>query len=173
MRRGAFTLIEMMVSITILSIMLIFLYKSYAELGSSNAYFKEKSMKLATIEAKKEALFLDITLSHAKSIAIHNQDRVSDVVFMQSSNTLYNNINPYIAYIKKGEKLYRLESHRAFKEYPLSSDSDFFAESMGEVKRFRLYKKSVDANSSEEYLLDVELRGEEPFLYKLKPLNEY
>ena len=57
MRRSAFTLMEMMVSITILSIMMLFLYKSYADLHKSNAYFKDKSEDVGSYLKKSKHFF--------------------------------------------------------------------------------------------------------------------
>lgn len=173
MRRSAFTLMEMMVSITILSIMMLFLYKSYADLHKSNAYFKDKSEDVGSYMKKKQTLFLDFTLAHFGSIRILNQDTKEDVVFLQSSHSLYGRINPYIAYIKKEEELYRLESLEPFVEYPLESRSDFFGESLGQVKSFRLYTTQGDEKTNKAYLVHVDFIDEEDILYKINPLNEY
>ena len=43
--RKAFTLIELMISVSILSIMMIFLYKSYASVNMSNKFY-EKEVEL-------------------------------------------------------------------------------------------------------------------------------
>ena len=92
---------------------------------------------------------------------------------MQSSHSLYGRINPYIAYIKKEEELYRLESLEPFVEYPLESRSDFFGESLGQVKSFRLYTTQGDEKTNKAYLVHVDFIDEEDILYKINPLNEY
>jgi prepilin-type N-terminal cleavage/methylation domain-containing protein len=175
MKRHAFTLIEMLVSITILSIMMIFLYKSYAQMNQANSVYETKASLAQNLFAKKKTLFLDFTLAHAGSISIHNQDKHSDVVFMQTSHSLYGRIEPYVAYIKKANHLYRIESKFPFKEYPLTSDTNFFGDSLGEVDTFRLYKNKSDLNTTQpqEYLLHLLFKDKEEILYKLKPLNEY
>lgn len=173
MRRNGFTLMEMMVSITILSIMMLFLYKSYADLHKSNAYFQEQSGELHNYLKKKQTLFLDFTLAHFESIRILNQEKNEDVVFLQSSNSLYGRINPYIAYIKKADKLYRLESLKPFKEYPLESRHDFFGESLGKVERFRVYPQQGENKADKGYLIHIDFVDDEDILYKINPLNEY
>ncbi|MDY0121799.1 MAG: prepilin-type N-terminal cleavage/methylation domain-containing protein [Sulfurimonas sp.] len=173
MRRNAFTLMEMMVSIVIFSIMVLFLYKSYAQLHVTNNFFADKSQELGSYLKKKQTVYLDFTLAHYNSVKILNQDKGEDVVFMQTNNSLYGRIHPYVAYIKKDKELYRLESLRPFENYPLENESDFFGESLGEVKGFRVYAQSGEGNNSAlSYLVHVDFVEEDELLYKVVPLNE-
>lgn len=174
MKRFGFTLLEMMISIAILSMMMIFLYKSYAHMNRTNEIFKTKSLQAQTLSMKKKTLFLDFTLAHAKSITVQNLDKQSDIVFLQTENSLYGYISPFVAYIKKNDDLFRIESHTPFTIYPLPSDTEFFGESLGKAKTFRVYQKAPDQNSSggEEVIVHMALQKEEEVLYKLKLLNE-
>ncbi|MCD6259465.1 MAG: prepilin-type N-terminal cleavage/methylation domain-containing protein [Helicobacteraceae bacterium] len=173
MKHNAFTLMEMMVSIVIFSIMVLFLYKSYAQLHVTNNFFAEKSQELGSYLKKKQTVYLDFTLAHYNSVKILNQNKDEDVVFMQTNNSLYGRIHPYVAYIKKDKELYRLESLRPFENYPLESDSDFFGESLGEVKGFRVYAQSGEGNNAaSSYLVHIDFAEEDALLYKVVPLNE-
>lgn len=173
MKRTAFTLMEMMVSIVIFSIMIIFLYKSNSELHVTNTFFATKAKDLENYQKKKQTLFLDFTLAHYNSIRILNQDKNTDVVFLQTNNSLYGRIHPYVAYIKKEDELYRLESLRPFEVYPLPRESDFFGESLGKVKSFRVYPQKSDNNSSmQSYVVHIDFIEEDAVLYKIVPLNE-
>ena len=173
MRRNAFTLMEMMVSIVIFSIMVLFLYKSYSQLHVSNNFFASKSQELGMYLKKKQTVYLDFTLAHYNSLKILNQNKKEDVVFMQTSNSLYGRIHPYVAYIKKDKELYRLESLRPFENYPLQSDSDFFGESLGEVEGFRVYAQNGEGNNSvTSYVVHIDFVEEDELLYKVVPLNE-
>ena len=49
MKRNAFTLIELLISITILSIIMLFLYKSYADLNKTNKVYEKEVAKLEHI----------------------------------------------------------------------------------------------------------------------------
>lgn len=173
MRRHAFTLLEMMVSIAILSLMMLFLYKSYAQLNQDNELFKAKSQKSQREFLEKKTLFLDLTLATSSSIKILNQDKESDIVFMRTSHSLYGRIEPYVAYIKKEKKLFRLEALKPFETYPLASETAFIGEEFAEVKSFRLYAQKQDANTTHatSYLLHL-LSKNTPLLYKIKLLNE-
>jgi len=186
--REAFTLIELLISVTILSIMIIFLYKSYSSLNYSNKTYKQESTKIKDHQMKKKVIFLDFSLKTSKDINISNQDKHKDIVFFQSSNSIHKRYNPHIAYIAKGEKLYRLESLKKL-NYPLSSESIFDVDYFGEINDFRVYKatntnkasddvNSTDANSTvvkivkgDAYLVHVDFKKEEDILYKVSPLE--
>ncbi len=172
--RKAFTLIELMVSISILSLMMVFLYQSYASLNKSNSIYKEELNYIKSEKKKKRIIYLDLSLALFNSIKILNQDTQEDVLFLQTSNSIHKRYNPYIAYVIKENKLYRLESLRPFKYYPLSSDSEFDTDYLGEVESFRVYKttKKVEKNIPELYLVHIDFKFENDLLMKIKVLNE-
>lgn len=137
--RKAFTLIELMISIVILSIIMVFLYKSFAELNQQNKTYDQESEKIKKSELIKQTLFLDISLSMSGSMMILPRDKKEDIVFFQSTHSIHNRINPYIGYIVKDEKLYRIESLRALKKYPIELNIDFDIDYLGEIENFRVY----------------------------------
>jgi len=167
--RRAFTLIEMMISITILSIMMLFLYQSYASINKSNRFYKKESKKIIDAMELKKIFYLDLSLSHFKSVKILNQAKDEDVVFFQTSHSLHQNINPYVAYIKKDGRLYRLESLQPFKEYPLGVDDDYVVDDLAKITGMRLYKH----DKTYAYLLDIALEDKSEIILKIKQLNEY
>lgn len=165
--RRAFTLIELMVSISILSIMMIFLYKSYSSLNKSNSFFKKEVLEIESEELKKRVLFLDFSLALSKEteISILNQEKNEDIVFFQSSNSVHCRYNPYIAYIIKESKLYRLE----FTEYLLDADSEFSVDYFGEVDGFRVYKSQTQGR--EQYLIHIDYKDANDIMLKIKVLG--
>lgn len=173
--KGGFTLIELMVSITILSIMMIFLYKSYSSLNRTNSIYKKEVSTIQDEQMRKKVVYLDISLALHNSVEIINQDKKIDILFFQSSHSLHRRYNPYIAYIINNGKLYRLESLIKFKEYPLSSDMEFDVDYLGEVNSFRIYKSKevIDSKIPEIYLVDIDFKDRDDILYKIKLLNEY
>jgi prepilin-type N-terminal cleavage/methylation domain-containing protein len=164
--RKAFTLIEMMISISILSILMLFLYKSYAELNRSNTTYTQVVKDLQKQELIKKILYLDVSL--ASQVTIIHRDRKKDVVFLQTNHSLHKRIIPYVAYILKGKRLYRLESLRNFKGYPLDAGSDFVVDDLGEATLFRMYKGKTKKNL---FVLHVKLKKQEDILLKIKALN--
>ena len=173
--RTAFTLIEMMISIVILSIMMLFLYQTYASLNKSNAIYAKKAFSIESEQLKKRVLYMDFSLAIYKSVKILKQDKNEDIVFIQSANSLHQRFNPYVGYIVNDEKLYRIESLKELKEYPLGVDDEFVVDYFGEVNSFRVYEsdKNSDANASQSYLINVDFKQEDDILLKIKAFNEF
>lgn len=169
MKRG-FTLIEMLISVTILSIMMLFLYKSYASLNHSNSFYKKEVTKITSDAIIKKVIFLDFSLAH--TISILNQNTKEDAALLQSSNSLHKRYNPSIAYIVKNSKLYRLESLKPL-AYPLSAESEFNIDYIGEVNSFKVYKSQNKQEniSAELTLVHIDFKDEEDILLKVKVLN--
>jgi len=172
MKKDGFTLIELLIAVSILSVMMVFLYQSTASLNKSNAFYKKKIEALLHHQKIKKTILLDYTL--ANSIKILPQEKDEDVVFLQTRHSIHKNYNPYIAYIKKHSKLYRLESLTPFSKYPLSEENHFIVDFLGKVNSFRVYKsKKEDTNqTSTTYLLHIDFQKANDILMKLKPLNE-
>lgn len=165
--RSAFTLIELLISITILSIIMIFLYKSYASLNSSNDIFKKEVNTLESLKLKKKILFLDFAISKKGSVSIQNLDSDNDVVLMQTANSVHRRFNPYIAYIISNEKLYRIESLTKL-TYPLDVSSEFDVDVFGDIKRFKVFENK----DKKDYLVDVKFNNSQDILLKARALNE-
>ena len=174
MRKG-FTLIELMISVVILSILMLFLYKSYSGLNKSNKIFAEEVQKVSKIERLKKVIYLDYGLAiktdtNSSAIKIINQEKNEDVVFMQTSNSIHNRVNPYVAYILKEDKLYRLESLKEFTNYPLESNLEFDNDYLGEFKIFRAYESKNGKTGT--YLVHLKSKKDKEILLKLKILND-
>jgi len=162
--KRAFTLIEMLISITILSIMMIFLYESYSSLNISNNILKKEVTSLKKYQIKKKVFFLDFVNNIENKITILDKADKNDVVFLQSSNSIHKRINPYIAYFVNDSKLYRLESIKEFVKYPIGFDHEFSAECFGDVESFKVYKSTKEKTS---YLLHVKFKNSENILLRL------
>jgi prepilin-type N-terminal cleavage/methylation domain-containing protein len=167
--RKAFTLIEILIAITILSIMMLFLYQSYNSLNISNSFYKNELGQIKNGYLKKKVFFLDFALVYKETAKILNQDTKQDVVFLQSSHSIHKRHNPYIAYIIQDSKLYRLESTQEFTEYPLSIGGEYVADCLGEINSFRVYRAKDDEGS---YLVHADFKEDEDILLRIKALQE-
>ncbi|WP_297442938.1 prepilin-type N-terminal cleavage/methylation domain-containing protein [Sulfurimonas sp.] len=171
--RTAFTLIEMLVAISIFSIMMLYLYKTYSTVNISNDNLKVEANKIKTIEALKKVVFLDYSLALYKPneiITIDNRESNEDFIHFQSSHSIHRRINPYIIYMVKNKKLYRLESLKKISSYEMSSDAEFDIDFLGDVNSFRVYKST---NKNVVYLIAINFKKMGKVLLKVKPLNEY
>jgi len=163
MRRQAFTLIEMMIAITLFSVVMIFLYQSMATLDKSNRFYSDKLQDISTEQALFKTLFLDLSLSMANSGEINNINRDEDMVFLQTSHVVHTHVMPYIVYFIKDKHLYRVESATKL-SYPFESNLNALIDDFGEVKKFRLYKNST------HFLLHLNIDGEDN-LMKIRHFN--
>lgn len=145
---------------------MIFLYKSYSGLNKSNSLLKSETEKLSRFEQIKKTIYLDISL--AKLVTIVSRETNEDVLFLQTSHSLHRRVNPYVSYIVKEKKLYRLESLKALR-YPLSADSEFVVDELAEIKTFRVYPSNY--LSKHLYLIHIEFESGEEILLKVKALN--
>lgn len=164
MRRAAFTLIEMMIAITLFSVVMIFLYQSMATLDKSNRFYGNRLDDIKTQQSLLKTLYLDLSLAVANSAEINSVDKNEDMVFMQTSHVIHTHVMPYVIYFVKNKHLYRVESADKL-AYPFESNINALIDDFGEVKKFRLYKNST------HFLLHLNIDGKEDTLLKIRYLN--
>ena len=173
MKKG-FTLIEMMVAIAIFSLVVIMLYRSYDSLQKNSSKYREKQEKMQRLWRLKKTIFLDFSLVLNGEAAVLHQDRNRDILYLHTSNSVHDRINPYVAYVFKGERLYRLESLHDYGPYPFGSDIDADVDMIAKIKKFRIYKALAKQNKQivTYFLVDISLQSGEEILYKIKALNQ-
>jgi len=173
MKKG-FTLIEMMIAITIFSMVALFLYKSYANLSKQNHKYQKITKKIEYAKKLKKILYLDFTLSLDNNVTIVHQDTKTDTVILQTSNSIHNRINPFVAYFVKNGNLYRMESFSKL-SYRKLGNAVGSLDKLGKVSIFQLYKalkKEKSATIKHLYLLHVKFQNQE-ILYKIVGRNQY
>lgn len=160
-----FTLIEMMIAISILAMISVFLYKSLAQLNHSNKFYGQKLQSITDGQKMLNLFYLDLSLVAHNAMKIDNQDREFDHLYFKSSNSIHNRIEPYIAYVVQEKRLYRIESSIELK-YPILSDSEMVVDDLGLVENFRLYSTKT------HFLLHLKQPAKEEILIKVRKLNE-
>ncbi len=168
MKRSAFTLIELLISIAILSILMLFLYKSYADLNKTNKFYDKEVNKLRIDSLIKETFYLDLTLASKKSIVILHENANFDFVSFSTIHSLHRLIKPYVAYIVKNGFLYRLESNKQIDSPQISKERQFIVDKIGQVNKFKLFG-SKDSKSI--FILEVHLKKQPYIVLKIKVLN--
>jgi prepilin-type N-terminal cleavage/methylation domain-containing protein len=166
--KRAFTLVELLIAVLILSILMTFLYKSYADLNRVNKSYKGEVNSLKKSQKIKQVFYLDLLLAHKSTLILDNKEEFNFISFM-TKNSLHKRINPFVSYIVKDNILYRLESLQQIKSIDFSSDISFDIDKIGEVNRLKLFT-TRDAKS-DLYLLDLALKGQPKILFKIKMLN--
>ena len=168
--RTGFTLIELMIAISLLTLIMLYLYRSYSTLNLSNKNLKNETSSIISTQKLHKVIYLDFSLALYQSVKIQNRKKNEDSVFFQTSNSIHKRYNPYIAYIVKENRLYRLESLKEFKSYNLPMESEFDVEYLGEVNSFRVYR-ALNVKK-ESYLVHIDFKNFEDVLLKIKVLNE-
>jgi len=168
MKKNAFTLIELMISIMILSIVMLFLYKSYADLNKTNKVYEKEVGKLEHISRIKQTLYLDLLLATQETLTVSHQDAKFDFVSFETEHSLHRLIKPYVAYIVKEKVLYRLESNQAIKSTEISREQPFIVDKIGKVEKFKFYlPKKKEGN----VLIGAKFKNLAPIILKVKVLN--
>jgi len=168
MKKNAFTLIELLISITILSIVMLFLYKSYADLNKTNKLYEKEVLKLQHISRIKQTLYLDLLLATKETLRVSHPDVKFDFVSFTTNHSLHRLVKPYVAYIVKENILYRLESNKAIQSAEISREQPFIIDKIGSVKKFELYTpKEKEGN----VIMEAKLKNLASIILKVKVLN--
>ncbi len=171
MKKG-FTLIELMISIIILSVIVIYLYKSYAEFNKDSKHLNSIYKKTDRFQKVKKVIYLDFLTAFPKSISVIHLEKNSDLVFMQTKNSVHDRINPYVTYIFKDGFLYRIESF-VKPTYPF--DVDFYGDvdKLLRLQSFRVYKalkKDSNTSNPDFFIIDLKQDAKNRVVYKIKAL---
>lgn len=148
MKKQGFTLIEVVISIALISLLILSSYRSIATLKKSNEVYENSFNTVEKTTKIYKTLFFDLTQS--KDVSLISQ-KTSDILIddknkfdqlnAQTEHSHFGIINPYIAYIVKDKRLYRLESN---KKIPYTIDYDFlkyikFEIVAVDIKRFKVF----------------------------------
>lgn len=166
MIKKGFTLLEMMIAISILSIMMIFLYRSNAALQFSNKTYQKEAQKIFTVDKIKEVIYLDFLLANS-SVKFKHEKHKADTIFLQTSHSLHRRINPYIVYLVQNKKLFRVESLTQITQLPLAAEQDYSIDLIANVDSLDIYKSKKET----QFLFYMVLQNKEKIVMKLTPLN--
>ncbi len=163
--KKAFTLLEMLIAVGLLSVITLFLYQTYASLQHSNRFYGEELSEASREQKLRKTIYLDLSLSMPDSINLINIDKNTDVLIMQSSHSVHRRIMPYIAYLVRDDHLMRIESSEKL-FYPLSGEEEMVIDDLDEVKIFRVFQKE---NS---FLIHLEEADKKMILFRTNQLND-
>lgn len=146
--KKAFTLIEMIISISIFSIMLLYLYQSVEYSRKKNQSLQSKFESYKNEEKLKILLYNDIfnQLDPQKDANVTIIDKNYDNLFLKTNNSIHDQITPFIAYTIVNETLFRLESINEIK-LPINYDninSYQIDQVQDQVKSFKIHKTKTD-----------------------------
>ena len=157
--KKAFTLIELMISIILLSIIVTFLYQSVAQLQTSNLQFLEKTDGLQKREQVLNLIYNDFI--NASSIQWYDKGRNKDIILLQTNNSFHNMSQPFVRYkvYKEDSILKRIES--PIEKIDFLNNIFKFNDIIENVKLFKVYEQKghyliyIRAEGLEDIYLDI------------------
>lgn len=112
MKKRGFTIVELVIAITIFSLIVVYMYQAVAATKKGNTIYEKNYEAVERNEDVKKVFYNDI---------FNQVDPYKDIEFkkgifyLKTKNSLHNFIAPHVAYMLKDKTLIRVESPRQFK----------------------------------------------------------
>ena len=148
--KKAFTLIELLISVTISALVLSLLFESVQVSKTSNEAYQRAYIKKLEQSSLLTTITQDLTRSDKKSIKAYNSKEVSMLSF-RSKNSYKNYEYPYIYYIFGNKTLLRAESKykKLNNKKLLANDVDVISS----IIEFKAYKEKNTTTSKKAVLI--------------------
>lgn len=168
MKKRAFTLIELLISVFLLGLIVNFLYSAIGNLQKTNILFLEKSSELQNEQKLLDLLYDDIFPSDKLKIT----GLKNNTLFLVTPNSIFDIEHPNVAWVVSREKntLLRFESTISFDKLTADNSNLFHISKIGEdCEKFKIYQ-SKDKNN---ILIYVKFKDKEPLVYEFfKPMQK-
>ena len=155
MSRKAFTLIELMVSIALTVIVVLFLYRALATQEISNKVLAKNATRLRQVDQLFNLLYRDFLESNETKI-ITTFNKEYNIVYLATKDSLHNIPFAYVMYYvnAKDKTLVRLESAYPFKlPVDLEKMKYIFVDRLiKKVSKFRVFQSQQGDNQRRELL---------------------
>lgn len=165
--KKAFTLLELLISITIFLILIVFLYKTIDQTKHANNLFFKKEERLKELNHLHNIFLEDI--AEASSVNILLDKNKNSIVKIVTNNTYHNSYFNNVTYlINSTEKFIRIESLEAFNENE-SINVAFFENSYIDVLIENIeYFEAQNSGSNYNFFIKQKNREREFFnMYKI------
>jgi len=149
--KQGFTLIEMMISVALFSIIILFLYHTIDMNEKSNQFYEEKLTTYKNQDNLKFIIYEDIlgnsNVDNNTTTIIQKDKNDNTILRLYSSNTFHNPFFNHITYfLGKNGELFRIESKNYFNTenlYEVLKDS-YIDIVFSDVEKFRVVKKEKE-----------------------------
>ena len=166
--RRSFTLIELLISVGLLSLIIIFLYNSLDTLRRSNSFYEINLKKDESRHKIFNTIYFDLLRADAGTIGIKaGYEKDFDILTLRSLNSLYMLERPYITYVvsRVENTLLRIESLFPIK-LPLSYELENRVKIDKIANEFELFKFFQDGKK-ENVLVSLKHKKIEPILFEM------
>jgi len=165
-KRDAFSLVELIISVVLLGIIVTFLYSTVSSLEKTNKIFAANEKELSQREKVIDVLYDDIFLANSLKI----EGLKNSMLSMQTSNSLFDITNPYVTWFISHQKdtLLRFESTIKFQDINSENADYFHISKIGEnCEVFKIYQ----SKKKENILIHIKFKDQDPIVYEFsKPL---
>jgi prepilin-type N-terminal cleavage/methylation domain-containing protein len=185
--KPAFTLIEVLVSVVLLSLMITYLYNALGVLQNANSSLISKEKQLNTRDFLFGLLYKDLFEATSTTIT-STQSKDFDILKIKTVNSLHDISTPNVIYVvvKEDKKLIRIESPYLFAlPIPMESTYMLYADEIAnDVEFFKIYSESSAENNQTSIqnpqndiqkdvlakgnvLLSLKLRNQKPLFFEI------
>ena len=159
--KKGFTLIEVLISITLLSLVLMALYKSAEILRKSNIHLFEYLQKSTKSLKGSKTLLIDIMQSDY-NISINSEEKFHRLTLKSTGNSLYGQAQAKVIWLvhKKENTLLRVEGGEY--DMPLKNEQNVEVDVIAKnVELFKIYKSKTKT----KILAMIKVKGQEPQMF--------
>lgn len=164
--KQAFTLLEMMISIVLLTIIFSYFYQGVNTMKQSTDFYEKKFDKIEDLKRYIGMLQRDLLLHVGRVDFFSVNDKNYTILSMQTQNSLYNIDVPYVVWYvdKEQNRLKRVESVKEFR-LPIFEDFNlYFLDIVASgVNAFKLYH----ANESNNTLVYIDQDSFSPVVFEI------
>ena len=158
--KKSFTLIEILISISLFSIIILFLYQSLDITQKSNQFFSDKLSQKQDINNIKKIMFIDIIHSTDQSLIKIEKDRDKNSIFYINTTNYYHNpfYNNITYLITKEKNLVRIESLKPFVKDKLNDNffDDVYIDILySDIEKFKISKNTIE-NKNDKIAIYIE-----------------
>lgn len=161
-KQTGFTLVEILVSISIFSIVILFLHRTLDMTQKSNKFYSNKLTQKQKENNVKKVFFLDLIHKNNK-LSTKNDREKNSIVKFKSTNTYHNPFYENITYLVSKEKnLLRIESKELFDSKKLTDS--FFKNSYIDIIDNNVTKFKVETQKNKKIVFYI-LKGDDKIIY--------
>ena len=166
--KKSFTLIEVLISIVLFSLIMIFLYQTLNLTQQSNTFFDKKVQKRVLKQKLKQLLFLDISLS--TDIKIEVDKNKNTILHLITSNTYHNSFFTNITYlVTKENNLVRIENKTKFNKTKINYDylnQSYIDIIYKDITKFKITQKDKTQN-----IIYIKFKDEKDMIFNYKSMR--
>jgi hypothetical protein len=169
-KKTSFTLVEILISIVLLSIVVVFLYQTLDIVKKNTKLFDNKVVIQNDKTKLKMMFFKDIIQAiSSKTILKENKDKQS-IFTLQTSNIYHNKFYQYVTYIlSKKNNLIRIESKTVFDKNKLFDD--FFDTAYIDIVATNILKFKVTKKTTNSYAIYLQFNDKTNILFLAKSIR--